>query len=352
MNYKKVSNVTLFRKGEEGFHIFRIPAVITLPGGRVLAFAEARDGRLINGLISDAGSIDIVMKISVDGGRTFGPIQVVVEGGGNTAGNPCPVYDRETGRVLLVFNRNHEEALEHLIRAGKAGRTVHIIESADGGETWLPERDITEETKLPSWGWHAAGPGHGLQLLSGRLVISCNHTVLDASKEYVPPMTQTIYSDDHGMSWKIGQDLPEDTNEAALAQMKDGRILMCIRLENASKHRAFAVSTDEGKSFAQYRLLEEVATPHCHGSILNFVQGDKETVLISHCSDPMARAHVIIRESSDGGNTWKDGYLVTDGPAAYSDLTQVDENHLGVLYETWETDVHERIDWMILEVLA
>lgn len=69
--------------------------------GTLLAFAE---GRVLD--CGDAGDIDLVVKRSTDGGRTWSPLQVVNEGGGDTHGNPAPVVDRATGRVLLVETYN------------------------------------------------------------------------------------------------------------------------------------------------------------------------------------------------------------------------------------------------------
>src|SRR5689334_4366483 len=63
---------TLFRGGEDGYHTYRIPAVIRAADGSILAFAE---GRKNNG--KDSGEINLVLKRSTDGGATFSSQQVV-----------------------------------------------------------------------------------------------------------------------------------------------------------------------------------------------------------------------------------------------------------------------------------
>ena len=89
----------LFKSGTDGYECFRIPAIVKSPKGTVLAFAEGRR----NGC-SDTGSIDLVLKRSVDEGRTWGPLQVVWTDGNNTCGNPAPVVDDVTGKISVAFH--------------------------------------------------------------------------------------------------------------------------------------------------------------------------------------------------------------------------------------------------------
>src|SRR5438874_13810792 len=91
----------VFVAGTEGYHTFRIPALITAKDGTLLAICEGRKtGR------GDHGDVDLVQKRSTDGGKTWSPLQLIHEEGGEakvTIGNPCPVVDRDTGVVWLPF---------------------------------------------------------------------------------------------------------------------------------------------------------------------------------------------------------------------------------------------------------
>ena len=91
----------IFKSGEEGYQCFRIPAIISASDGSLLAFAE---GRKLN--CGDAGNIDLVLKKSADGGKTWGPLQVVWDDGSNTCGNPAPVLDSKSGHVVLLSTWN------------------------------------------------------------------------------------------------------------------------------------------------------------------------------------------------------------------------------------------------------
>ena len=165
-------SIDLFESGTEGYHAFRIPALTTTPTGTVLAFCEGRkNGR------GDSGDIDLVLRRSDDGGQTFAPMQVVWDDGPHTCGNPCPVVDRRTGAIALLSTHNLGHDVEHQIidQISEGTRTVWLTRSEDEGRTWSAPAEITATTKEPNWTWYATGPGAGIQLHSGRLVISCDH---------------------------------------------------------------------------------------------------------------------------------------------------------------------------------
>ena len=222
-----------FRAGTDGYFAFRIPALVTSTQGTLLAFCEGRKTSL-----SDDGDNDLVLRRSFDAGRTWEPLQLVHEEGGDavvTIGNPCAVVDRTTGVVWLTMNREN-------------GRVL-VTSSSDDGQTWAAPRDITTDVSRPEWGWYAMGPGCGIQLTAsgsnhshpGRLVIPANHrTTPDRSG---PSSSHVIYSDDHGRSWHVGGTVGPHTNECQLAELGDGRLLI-----NCRNHRGKAPGNPEGKT--------------------------------------------------------------------------------------------------------
>src|SRR5262249_8541099 len=95
------TRVDVFTSGAEGYHTFRIPALIVSHKGTLLAFCEGRKTSR-----ADHGDVDLMLKRSRDGGKTWGPLQLVHEEGGEakiTIGNPCPVVDQDTGIIWLPF---------------------------------------------------------------------------------------------------------------------------------------------------------------------------------------------------------------------------------------------------------
>ena len=111
----------VFVSGRDGYHTFRIPAIIRAANGDLLAFCEGRKSGA-----GDAGDIDLLLKRSSDGGRTWGPIQVIWDDADNTCGNPCPVLDEKTGRLSLLLTHNIGAEKEDAIirKETKGTRTV------------------------------------------------------------------------------------------------------------------------------------------------------------------------------------------------------------------------------------
>lgn len=325
----------LFAAGQGGYHTFRIPALLVTRSGTVLAFCEGRkNGR------GDAGKIDIVLRRSADGGRTWGPMLLAAEDGTNTIGNPCPVQDRDSGVIRLLLCRNTEHGDEKEILAGKAPRDVLTIRSEDDGLTWSPLEDITAAVKRPDWTWYATGPCHGIQTRGGRLVIPCNHAVLDpAEGRSGPYISHAIYSDDGGETWQLGEDAGPDTNECTVAEMEDGTLYLNMRSYHGHNRRAYSRSYDGGSTWTAPELDEALVDPVCQGSVLRL---SDDGVLFSNLASTR-RNRLTVRESRDGCRSWNDGLLLHEGPAAYSDLAETADGTVLCLYECGENNPYERI---------
>jgi sialidase-1 len=245
-----VQQTEVYVSGQDGYHTYRIPAIIRAKNGTLLAFAE---GRKTGG--GDAGNIDLLLKRSTDGGRTWGPQQVIWDDGDNTCGNPCPVLDEKTGTIWLLLTHNLGTDRERDIDAGtsKGTRTVWIAHSKDHGATWTKPIDITGSTKRPEWRWYATGPGVGIQIKhgphAGRLVVPCDHSY-DGTAEGTPlgRGSHAIYSDDGGRTWKMSEVIRPRMNECQVAELFDGRgtLSMNMRSYHGRSRRAESISTDGG----------------------------------------------------------------------------------------------------------
>ena len=153
---------------------------------------------------ADSDQIDLFLRRSFDGGRSFGDVQVVATKDGWVSGNPAPVQDRTTGTIWLVFCRNQTEKISTL----DVPRSVWVTSSVDDGETWNEPKEITASVKPAHWAaWYATGPCHGIQMRSGRIVIPANHR---EKKQHVEDEddydhSHIIYSDDHGGKLEVGR---------------------------------------------------------------------------------------------------------------------------------------------------
>ena len=88
---------------EQGYSCFRIPAIVRSKQGTLLAFAEGRVDDC-----GDTGDIDMVLKRSTDGGRTWPPLWLVNKGGGDAG--PCATPCTRTPHAgRLVFTQKPQE---------------------------------------------------------------------------------------------------------------------------------------------------------------------------------------------------------------------------------------------------
>ncbi|MGW1156907.1 sialidase family protein [Streptomyces sp. NPDC002513] len=348
-----------YRAGREGYASYRIPAVVVTRAGTLLAFCE---GRVTSA--ADHGRIDIVLKRSTDGGRTWGPLQAVARNGTDLAGNPAPVV-LDTGRVLLVHVRAAASATEDAILRGKVtpadGRRVWVQHSDDDGLTWSAPHEITGQVKKPGWRWYATTPGHALQLTTGRVLVPGNHTLAptggDTGAEAKYNSGHCLLSDDRGESWYLGY-LDENTdgyinvNETTAAELPDGRVYLNTRNDSPSPgNRADAHSADGGRTLVKpFRPQAGLVAPVCQGSVLHL--RDPGLLLFSGPADPAFRALMTVRVSADAGTTWRAAYPVDGRPAAYSDLVRVDAGTVGLLYETGDFGAYETITFRRIPVAA
>ena len=316
---------SLFVSGEDGYYRYRIPALVVSTRGTILAFCEARK---YTG--SDDDVIDVALRRSFDGGRTWEPRQIIVADGDITCGNPCPVVDHSTGVIWLPFCKNNQQ--------------VFITRSEDDGVSWGAPVEITSEVKDPSWAYLGSGPGHGIQLQSGRLLIP---SWCDESPE---PATQTaelywgkvqssyaFFSDDHGATWKRGEKLTDDmSDECEAVETADGAVYMNMRSRQEKNCRAQAWSRDGGASWSKVEFDPNLPEPSCQAGLVRLTDQDSSSrsrVLLSHPSDTRERSRLKARLSYDECRTWSVEKMVYEGFAAYSDLAIAPDHTILCLYE-------------------
>ncbi|MFH8489272.1 exo-alpha-sialidase [Streptomyces longisporoflavus] len=354
----------LFKASQDpGYACYRIPAVVKTVKGTLLAFAEGR----VNDC-SDAGDIDLVLKRSHDGGRTWSPLQVVNEGAGDTHGNPAPVVDRRTGRILLAetWNTGRTDGQNCAV---PCDRTPHLQYSDDDGRSWSAPRDLSDQILPEDWNsWYATGPVHGLQLTrgrhAGRLVFTANTETWNGSR-VTANHAALIVSDDGGDNWKIGATdsypIPADgtfrqkPSEMTITERPDGALYVSGREQDGTDlgHRTHTISRDGGDSFVSpFKAIPDLYAPQVQCSTLQF----GKRMLLGCPGDPDRRRTMQIRSSYDGGRTWDSvdrGTTVTTDWSGYSDMVRADGEHVGLMYEGGAVDARDEIrfarfteDWL------
>ncbi|MGX5820313.1 sialidase family protein [Chitinophaga lutea] len=343
------AQVTVFESGTEGYKSFRIPTIVRLPNGQLLAFAEGRVGNA-----GDFGDIDIVMKRSTDNGDTWSALQVVADNKDLQAGNPAPVVDVTDpaypgGRVFIFYNtgNNHESE----VRKGNGLREAWYRASPDGGKTWEAPVNVTKQVHRPrqlgfseDWRCFFNTPGHAMQFTEGphkgRIFVATNHSAGAPMPKFREYRASGYYSDDHGKTFRISEDVSfEGGNEAIAAPLTNGRLMMNIRNQQGNvKARIVALSPDGGATWDTAYFDHQLPDPVCQGSILPLGVSKGKTILaFSNAADTAKRDNLTLRISTDDGRTWKRRYTIDStgqaGNAAYSDLVITGKREVGVLYE-------------------
>jgi sialidase-1 len=340
-----VEQIDVFVSGQDGYHTYRIPSVLRAKNGDLLAFCEGRK----NGG-GDAGDIDLLMKRSTDGGRTWSAQRVLWNDADNTCGNPCPVLDEATGTIWLFSTHNlgsdHEKDI--VARTVRGSRSVWVLNSTDHGATWSKPVEVTSTTKDPSWTWYATGPGIGIQIKhgphAGRLVIPCDYNDNDpADPKKARKGSHAIFSDDHGKTWKLGGTITPDMNECQVAELFDdrGTLLMDMRSYQGRSRRAQSTSVDGGTTWTAPQDAPVLVEPVCQASLLRHETA--KLLLFSNPAHPKQRVNLTVRASADNARTWRDVLVLHAGPAAYSSLVELSATEAACFYERGEKRPYEKI---------
>lgn len=364
--------IPVFVSGTEGHKSYRIPAIIALPNKDLLAFCEGR----VNGA-GDFGDINIVLKRSSDGGKTWTALQTVVDADSLQAGNPAPVVDLTdlaypNGRIFLFYNtgNNHEGE----VRKGNGLREAWFITSIDNGRTWSEPTNITTQVHRPKqpklnpayhfsedWRGYANTPGHAMQFgngkYKGRIFIAANHSAGDPQKGFTDYAAHGYYTDDHGKSFYISATVAmPGGNESTAAELSGGRLMMNSRNQKGDvRARIVSISNDGGATWDKTYFDSVLIDPVNEGSLLTVgKKSGKAIIAFCNAADTKRRDNLTLRISYDDGKTWKQSFVIDKSPdatkgdyTAYSDLVKLDKETIGVLYEKdgYQQIVFTTVQW-------
>lgn len=327
---------TVFEPIAGQYASMRIPALVATKKGTLLAFCE---GRITSA--SDWADMNLLMKHSTDGGKTWEPASVLASRqGGKPVSNPTPIVD-SNGTIHLLYQRGYEAA--------------YHIESTDDGKTWTEPADITYafEAFKSEFNWHALapGPGHAIQLKNGRLLVPVWIAVTQKinpktkKRKHHPYRVGTIYSDDLGKTWKRGALIPEspeilDPSETMAVELQDGRVMLSIR-HSKKKERGVSFSADGISEWSTPTTDEELFDTGCMASIIRIPEqsgGGNSTLLFvnpdSRNIPKNPRANLTAKVSYDDGKNWTVKKVLNPGPSGYSDLAVGPDGTIYCLYET------------------
>ncbi len=332
----------VFESGKDSYASYRIPAIVKSKSGTLLAFAE---GRVHSA--ADHGDIDLVLKRSEDGGKSWQELILVRDNGKNTCGNPAPVV-LPSGRILLISCGSSGSEHDNMHKG--VSREVYVQHSDDDGKTWSEASNITAQARDKGWGWFATGPCNAIVIEKGehkgRIVVPSNHSLKAGTK--VKYEGSCFYSDDAGKTWQRGAATHGNlsANESSIAEAAPNLLVQAFRSQSAMAKRLFRYSQDGGITWSAEQASHDILPVVCQGSLIS--DSKIENRLYFSCPGvEKKRENLTIFTSHDAGKTWPSAYKIRDGFHAYSNLLELDDKTLGILYESTHNNkmniVFERI---------
>lgn len=333
-----IDKTDLFVAGRGGYAYYRIPGVVTTRKGTILAYCEARrDSRY------DWSTLDVLMRRSVDGGAAWSEPYKVSNVPGPKSENPSAIaagYGRPYGPTY-----NNPTAIAgrdgsvHLLYCLEYMRCFHA-RSEDDGVTFADPVEITPvfEEFRPEYDWSAlsVGPGHGIELTSGRLVAGIRLADGLGRSPLRHTAVATIFSDDGGATWRRGEIAVRhdartvNPNEPILVELSDGRVMMNVRNESEPKRRLVAISPD-GATHWSAPYFDEALWDS--GVMASIIRVDETTIAFANPHSVNERVNLTVKLSRDDGETWSVERTIEPGPSAYSDLAVLPDGTTLCLYE-------------------
>ncbi|XP_006813829.1 sialidase-2-like [Saccoglossus kowalevskii] len=373
----------VFPKYMFGWSIVRIPALV-YHKNVYIAFCEMRAESH-----GDAGNINIIAKRGHRNRNNqiqWEETMLIAAVPGMRSMCPTPIVDHVRDAIILIFVAFPPGMTEsQLIKNVTYHQLVMVMKSTDLGRTWSIPVDITASTlnamrRIPSM--FATGPGHGIQLKSGRLIAQGNvHVKKVPGGKFTYDFSTVIYSDDGGSTWSPGGTVPLGwdsfeniimTNEATVVELDNNLLCLNSRTPNAFQTRAISCSKNGGLQFGLPQLSDNLVesgfkmrngnlhllkNPGCEGSMVAFpappgtnITDDvhKTWVLFSNPANMADRTRLSVRLSTNSLKTWSEPWRLHEGSSGYSDLAYYEtiENrkkvqNFAILYEIGTNEMSE-----------
>lgn len=317
---------------------FRIPGMIRTASGALVACFDARyhhEGDL-------CADIDVATVRSTDGGQSWTMPEVSMDAGpghANGCGDPCILQDPANGRIWMQSLVCHFSGGASLWTSktgwdkDKTGQWG-MVYSDDDGKTWCKDYvNPTRQIKKEEWTTILAGPGNGIVTSKGVIVFPAQ--IWDRAAK--PRCMSTIcYSTDGGKNWVYGNGVPHATSECQVVELQDGSIMINCRNEAYQGRRIVYVTKDLGKTWQPHETNNKgLSEPTCQGSIISVDSAKYGKLLLFSNPRINGRSNMTVRVSKDDGKTWNTGLLYDVRRCmGYSCQAMVDDDNLGVIYET------------------
>ena len=329
--------LALRNAGDDGAAVYRIPGLATTRKGTLIAVYDVR----WEGWSDLPGDIDVGLSRSVDGGRSWEPMRIILDMGRDPAfrfdgvGDPAVLVDRETGTLWVAALWSHGDRGWRGSGPGlspdETGQVV-LVKSDDDGRTWSAPINITEQVKRSEWSLLLAGPGGGISMRDGTLVFAAQYQ--DTPENGRTPHSTLLFSRDHGQTWHLGTGARPDTTEAQVVELEEGILMLNMR-DDRGGWRAVSTTRNLGRTWQEHPTSRRaLVEPVCNAAV---VHAGGRTLLFANPAVPRdPRRRMTLKASPDFGATWPEAsqLLLDEGRSAgYPSLAMIDEETVGILFE-------------------
>lgn len=354
-----LEKVDVFEAGKEGYALYRIPGIVTTKRGTVLAYCEARKGDR-----GDWGTIDILLRRSTNNGASWQPRVKIADVPGPKAKNPVALAQKLATEGEVTYNNPvaiaDAHGAVHFLFCLEYARCFYL-RTDDDGLTFSKPVEITAafDKFRPEYDWKvlATGPGHGIQLKTGRFVVPVWLSLGTGGHAHRPSVTSVIYSDDLGRTWSRGEIAGPNEgewsipNETCAVQLADGRVLLNMRSESKANRRLLTTSRDGATAWSKPQFHEQLLEPICMATMVRLSEAPAKNRLLFANPHNLARndgkeapgkgrdrKNVSVKLSYDESATWPVSKTIEPGFSGYSDLAVAKDGTVLLFYERGSTD--------------
>lgn len=323
-----------FLPWDNGSHVYRIPAMAVADDGSIIAAVDKRYGSHTD--IGNGHVIDIVVRRSTDGGKTWGDPVVVAQGDNSTAettgyGDPTLLRLADGTLVLTSCSGN--------LGFGSGLKTFIVSKSTDNGVTWSAPSFVTSSndklTVKPSIGDFFITSGQGIVTPEGIMMYLVVSKYNGANTNFV------IYSTDNGEHWTIDdQVVYNNGDEAKLEQLNDGSLIASIRQGNGrgfnfgtyTKNNDGTVSFSWGTQY-QNTQLHNGGNANNQDILYYSRNADGEKDILLHSMTTGTHANLNLYMSFDAGKNWLQAAQLQSKGTRYVTMSKLPNGDLALLFE-------------------
>ena len=154
----------------------------------------------------------------------------------------------------------------------------------------------------------------------------------------------TVYSDDNGETWHIGEYASKNRDETSIVELSDGSVMInsrhytlshkdsdLLKYSEEEARRVVTVSQNGVDTWSETVFDPVLIDPACAGNMCSVeVEGLPRAILFVNCASTTKREHLTVRCSFDNAKTWIEKTLYLSPVGWYSDIAV--DNRTGKVY--------------------